>query len=143
MKQEHIEQARHNAGFLTYLEGQIPDSFFDWKVTVCFYQALHLVRAYLTTQGIAESNSHDHTLNCINPKVREKPPQHVPLPDVYQWYFKMHQLSMSARYPGFLHKKGFEQQQRENLQKAKECLTVVKQALAERDFHWEPKAKTA
>ena len=68
----------------------MPDSFFDWKVTVCFYQALHLVRAYLCTQGIGDSNSHDQTLNCINPKVRDKPPRHVPMPNVYPWYFKMH-----------------------------------------------------
>jgi len=141
MKQEHIEQARYNAGFLAYLEENIPDSFFDWKVTVCFYQALHLVRAYLCTQGVSESASHDHTLKCINPNAREKPTPHVPMPDVFRWYFKLHQLSMAARYPGFLHKRGFEQQQRENLHKAQQSLDVIKQALATRNFQWEPAPK--
>lgn len=141
MKQEHIEQARHNAGFLAYLEGNIPDSFFDWKVTVCFYQALHLVRAYLYTQGVEESTSHDHTLRCINPAARDKPTLYVPMPDVYRWYFKLHQLSMAARYAGFLQKRSFEQQQRESLEKAKHCLTVIRQALTTRNFTWEPVPK--
>lgn len=141
MKQDHIEQARHNAGFLAYLEGNVPDAFFDWKVTVCFYEALHLVRAFLYTQGVTDSTSHDHTLSCINPRAREKPSKHVPLPDVFQYYYKMHQLSMAARYPGFLHKREFEQQQRASLQKAKDCLEVIKQALTTRKFSWEPTPK--
>lgn len=141
MKQEHIEQAQHNAGFLTYLEGNIPESFYDWKVTVCFYQALHLVEAYLCTQGAGDSGSHHDTLNCINPKVRDKPAKYMPMPGVYSFYFKMHQMSMAARYPGFLQKRAFERQQCENFEKAKECLAAIKQDLVKRNFRWEPPAE--
>ena len=141
MKQEHIEQARHNAGFLAYLEESVPHSFYDWKVTVCFYQALHLVRAFLCSQGISDSISHDHTLNCINPNTRQKLPKHVPMPDVHPYYFRMHQLSMASRYSGFLQKQTFEQQQSDSLLKANECLAAIKQALTVRDFKWEPAQK--
>ena len=138
MKQEHIEQARHNAGLVSYLEENIPDSFHDWKVTICFYEALHWVRAFLCTQGIGSSDNHNHTLNCINPRAREKPPKHVPMPTVYPAYFRMYQLSKAARYQGFLQKRSFEKQQSDNLREAKECLEIIHGDLLARGFKWLP-----
>ena len=136
MKQEHLEQARHNAGLFRYLEENIPDSFHDWKVTICFYEALHLVRAFLCTQGIGSSDNHNHTLNCINPRAREKPPKHVPMPGLYPAYFRMYQLSKAARYHGFLQKRSFEQQQMDNFKEAKECLGIIQADLLTRGFQW-------
>ncbi len=39
--QNHIDQAEHNEKFLTELEIDYPTTYFDWKITICFYTALH------------------------------------------------------------------------------------------------------
>jgi uncharacterized protein (UPF0332 family) len=134
VKQQHIEHFKHNEGFLATVIAASPDRYFDWKVTIAFYCALHLVRAFLATKGIEESASHHHTLDCINPKPQTVPEAHVPLPNLYRPYSHLYLLSRNARYDGFLHAKEFEKHQRDKLAEAKDCVEKIKTELIAQGF---------
>jgi len=48
---EHIHQFEHNIKALCALCVNSPDLFWDWKTTISFYSALHLIRAHLAHHG--------------------------------------------------------------------------------------------
>jgi len=52
--EEHLSQAAHNLRVAKELE----EIAFDWAVTAYFYVAAHVVRAYLSKQGIHSFGSH-------------------------------------------------------------------------------------
>jgi uncharacterized protein (UPF0332 family) len=133
-KQEHIEHFRHNEKFLDVVITASPNSFFDWKITVCFYSALHLVRAFLVTKGVEHVDSHHTTLNCLDPNAEKVPAIHLPIADLYRPYSHLYLLSRKARYDGFLHRKEFEETQQDNLEEAMVSLQKIKDALANQGF---------
>lgn len=135
-KQEHIEHFKRNEKFLKVITEASPDAYFDWHVTVCFYCALHLVRAFLVSKGVLDSNSHHHTLSCIDPKEENRPIGGVSLPNLHRPYLHLYLLSRNSRYDGFLHAKQFDEDQREKLQEAQDCLTLVKAELARQTFSY-------
>ncbi len=63
---QHLLQFEHNNNTLSLLCRISPFDSWDWKITICFYAALHLIHTHL-----AESNSHPTTHNelkkIINP----------------------------------------------------------------------------
>lgn len=140
VKQQHIEHFRHNEGFLTTVIAASPDRYFDWKVTIAFYCALHLVRAFLATKGIEESPNHQHTLDCINPRPNTVPDSHVPLPNLYRPYSHLYLLSRNARYDGFLQPKEFEKNQRDKLAEAQSCVERIKTELLRQGFRFPQQA---
>lgn len=70
--QQHLDQAAHNIHFHKSICEQFPDLYFDWKITVQFYTALHLIHALASKKGIDIGNTHqDVSANC-NPKRKGK-----------------------------------------------------------------------
>lgn len=90
---EHIEQAKKNLNFLDEISKI--QGYPDWQVTVCFYTALHLINAHLSSKGM-QYRKHSDVDNAINPynalslcKLPE---------EVYTAYSTLYKLSRRSRY---------------------------------------------
>ena len=64
---EHLNQAAHNADFLAALSQQFPKLYFDWKITIVFYTALHYIRAFEHFNGVKIRGRHVDLLYHSNP----------------------------------------------------------------------------
>lgn len=91
---EHINQAKSNLSFLKSILDQ--KDYWDWKVTVSFYVAVHLINAHLANKANLHYRSHDRVDKAINPfyptsvtKLTE---------DNYLAYTKLQGLSRRSRY---------------------------------------------
>jgi hypothetical protein len=43
----HLNKAAYNEDFLAKIEDAFPGDFYDWKITVIFYVAVHYLDAYV------------------------------------------------------------------------------------------------
>ncbi|NCX95288.1 MAG: hypothetical protein EBX41_02560 [Chitinophagia bacterium] len=66
------KQAQHNERFHDNICSSFPDDFFDWKITILFYIAIHHVKALANQLGITIGESH----RAINGNI--KPPDDSP-----------------------------------------------------------------
>ncbi|WP_148660839.1 hypothetical protein [Marinilabilia salmonicolor] len=73
-----------------------PKDFWDWKVTICFYVAVHLVNSHLAKTINAHYRSHIDVNQAINP-YNELSPSKVP-ENIYLAYKKLQGLSRRSRY---------------------------------------------
>lgn len=97
---KHYQQAVHNFKFFCEVHSKLPDVFYDWKITILFYTAIHLLRALMDNRGIKVDNSHIALRNAINPN---KPSSISPVkPHCYSSYVYLYNASQDARYSGFL-----------------------------------------
>ena len=99
---ENINQAIHNEAFLNSIEEKCPDTFFDWKITIVFYIALHYLRAYANIKKVRIGASHKELLYHSNPN-------HIdainPLSkNAYRIYRDLFSAAHNSRYQGFLDK---------------------------------------
>ena len=60
---QHIDKFKHNIKFID--SGEISSKHNDWKVTIIFYAAVHLIEAYLSQNGY-HTESHKSRFNWIN-----------------------------------------------------------------------------
>lgn len=93
----HIKQAEHNRSFLTCIEREFNADFFDWKITVIFYEALHLLKAYGESKRINIGNSHIEINRNIHFKYGNKLKLNQ---QTYKSYIRLYQYSRTARYDG-------------------------------------------
>lgn len=91
---DHIAQAKRNLVFLSSINNSVRDCY-DWRVTVCFYTALHFVNAYLATFG-QQYRKHSDVNFAINYNNLTSPAK---LPeDEYLSYMALQSLSRRSRY---------------------------------------------
>lgn len=91
---EHIKQAKRNLHFFEKINHEIDDCI-DWQVTVCFYTALHLINAHLSTFNL-QYRRHTDVKHALNPEVKVSPSR---LPeDEYIAYVTLQMLSRRSRY---------------------------------------------
>ena len=92
---EHLSQAKSNLKFLEKINKDNL-SFWDWKVTVCFYSALHLINAHINRKTGLSYESYEDVANAINPF------QILPLSRLseseYTAYITLQNLSRRSRY---------------------------------------------
>jgi hypothetical protein len=92
--QEHINQAKCNITFLQNINNKI-DNCIDWQVTVCFYTALHLVNAHISSNGL-QYRRHTDVKDVLNPYNKLSL---LKLPEnEYTAYVSLQSLSRRARY---------------------------------------------
>lgn len=92
MPTKYLNKSNHNHNFLTNIQDDYPEDFFDWKVTVQFYTSLHKCYCVLISKGFNIETR--HKLNIANIKTIDA--------DIS---FKLHKLfshSRTSRYDGFL-----------------------------------------
>lgn len=89
----HILQAEKNLKLIEYLLSI--DNYWDWKVTISFYSALHIVNAHLAKIADLHYQKHPETQKAIDPAF--KMPTKVDQ-DTYIAYRTLRNLSNRARY---------------------------------------------
>ena len=95
----HTEKALENIRFLDQLNTSFPNDHFDWKVTVLFYAALHLVHALAHQNKRSIGQSHDEVLRNIKPADRVNQRPKMPFKkDQYEFFYTLYDLSRTARY---------------------------------------------
>lgn len=90
----HFQQALHNLEFLKSIANQ-DSKFWDWKVTVSFYIAVHIMNAHLDRSVQKHYRKHSEVSVALNPK--RNTASAVPS-DVYISYEKLSSLSRRSRY---------------------------------------------
>lgn len=84
----HKKQAQHNQQVAINLEANDPGAL-DWAITIRFYAALHLVRAYLAKRGL-QPKDHEETFDHL---AQSDLPE-----DLVAAYRRFYKLSRKARY---------------------------------------------
>lgn len=103
MKKElHLKQAKHNSDFAAHCETTFADNYFDWKITVVFYEALHYVKAYLEIQGVTTDTLRHTQISDIidyDPKRNRGAKQKIPfVKRAFKSYQRLRENSENARY---------------------------------------------
>lgn len=91
-------QAQHNIKFHRSIDRQFADQFFDWKVTVLFYVALHLLKALAEKRGIHIGETHYDIENACNPD-RNSACMRISR-NAWREYRPLFSYSRKARYEG-------------------------------------------
>ena len=63
---QHLNQFKHNNKTLCLLCEVCNDKTWDWKVTICYYAALHLIHAHLAKHD-SHPETHGSVKRAINP----------------------------------------------------------------------------
>ena len=97
--QNHLEQAKHNQELLSEMEIKFPQRFFDWKITVSFYTALHYLQALADKRNIEIGQTHNDIERNVNPNSRWTPVMRISN-GAWGNYKELFQYSLTARYDG-------------------------------------------
>jgi predicted metal-dependent hydrolase len=117
--QQHLNKAKHNEKFLSLVENNFPDNYFDWKITIAFYIAIHYIDAYF-----ASLNDHIHSHEQRRHKL-EFGANSVSLTFIDN-YDNLYNICRNARYNGFKDEATFSQFQKTKLVEAKKYLKFIK-----------------
>lgn len=91
----HLDKAKENLELLQFLEVNRGNDL-DWKVTLCFYTALHLMNAYLAKEKNWHYRTHKKVNDVLNPFNDDS---ELRLDnDTYTSYEQLYKLSRRARY---------------------------------------------
>tara|TARA_R110001583_G_C5667331_1_gene410338 strand:+ start:924 stop:1307 length:384 start_codon:yes stop_codon:yes gene_type:complete len=116
MPKKYENKAIHNEDFLQSIINDYPNTYFDWKVTVQFYCALHRCYCVLLTNGsVVETR---HQLNINNIKTIN--------PELSRSLFSVYKNSRSSRYDGFINDDAMERINKINYQKSDSELRKIK-----------------
>lgn len=91
MAKEYLNQGEHNKSFLESISQEWPEDYFDWKVTVQFYTALHFAYCILDVNGFDIEESHSRNIKNLK-KIDSK---------LSFGLNKLFKNSKSSRYLGF------------------------------------------
>ncbi len=108
-----VEQVKHNESLLNHLDVTFPDKYFDWKITLTFYCALHIVKELARINGVSIGDSHIENLNNLNPSPRAGVTPKLKISSTqYAFYNDLYQYSRVARYTGITDYTTFEAQRK-------------------------------
>lgn len=121
---EHLDRAIHNEEFLNVIENHTPNLYFDWKVIVAFYSALHYLRALEHRKKSHIGGGHKEFFAHLNPdsKTAKMPIDKA----VFECYLDMFNMAHTSRYHKFKDIKKFQELMKFNLSLAKQHLDVIK-----------------
>jgi hypothetical protein len=130
VKNSYILQAKHNEKFHDCICEQFPDRFFDWKITILFYQAIHYLKALAFQKNINIGDTHFEIEQNVNP---DRPKNKMSLTKgAWRDYNALFHYSQTARYNGITDFETFEKLKeadyffaKQNLEKFKRYLLSV------------------
>lgn len=104
--QHFIDQAIHNERFHECVHSNFSERFFDWKVTILFYTALHYLKALAANRNIHIGNTHtDIEYNC-NP---DRTGRRMSITrTAWREYKNLYRYSHTSRYEGITDIETFE-----------------------------------
>jgi hypothetical protein len=96
---EHLNQAQHNWDFLNALNTHFPKLYFDWKITVTFYVAIHYLRAFEKYKGVRIHGTHRELIYHSDPAHTDalNPLSHT----AFLAYLGLFDAAHKSRYKGF------------------------------------------
>jgi predicted acetyltransferase len=134
--QKHIDQANHNIEFHSCIDSKFTGKFTDWKITVLFYVAIHLIKALAAKDKKNIGNSHKEINTGINPtnrnavmKISRK---------AWRSYQTMYQNSKNSRYNGITDLETFEELLQGDYQSSLENLVFLTKYLNGRGIKSQP-----
>lgn len=89
----YYNQYLHNLDFLENIHTTFENEYFDWKVTVSYYTALHLVKSYAIDFYNVEIRSHDDATKFLLSKYGQ---------DGFKLMSSLLSMSYSVRYNGIV-----------------------------------------
>lgn len=96
--QQHIDQASHNKKFHDSIDTQFGSQFYDWKITVLFYVAIHYLKALASQKGIDIGETHYEIEQSVNPD-RHAAKMRINR-NAWREYKNLFNYSRTARYEG-------------------------------------------
>lgn len=96
--QQHLEQASHNLKFHKSIESSFEGQFYDWRITVLFYVAIHYLKALAVHRGCAIGDTHFEIEKNVNPD-RDNANMRISK-NAWREYKSLLQYSQTARYNG-------------------------------------------
>jgi len=96
--QQHLDQASHNIDFHHCIDEKFNDKFYDWKITVLFYVAIHYLKALATKRNIDIGETHYEIEQSVNP---DRPNSKMKITrNAWREYKNLFNYSRTARYEG-------------------------------------------
>lgn len=123
--QKHYKQAVHNYRFFCEVHSKLPEAFYDWKITVLFYTAIHLLRALLAERDVQLDDSHHALRNAINPKSSRTTSVSPVKKHCYNSYLTLYNASLEVRYSGFLNPKKQQQYLKRKFNTCRQALQSI------------------
>lgn len=117
--QQHLNQAKHNESFLSVVETHFPDNFFDWKITIIFYIAVHYIDAYFASYG-------EHTYSHEDRREKLEYGANSVSMAFIDHYNNLYNICRNARYNGFTDEQAYLRLQQNKLAEAKKNLKFIK-----------------
>jgi len=102
-----LEQINHNQNFYNCIDNNFKDKFYDWKITVLFYIAVHCLKSLSVKRNIKIGNTHFDIECNVNPD-REGSKMKISR-NAWREYKNLYQYSRTARYNGITDIETFEQ----------------------------------
>lgn len=129
---KHINQAKSNEKLLDYLNSNLSKEYYDWKITISFYTALHYISAYANHYNIILKNHKDY-FEYLNP--HNKKSQISFSNDAYISYQTMFRNCREVRYSGLIIDSKILKKQLRNYILSCENLDVIKKFLTSQGFN--------
>ncbi len=104
--QHFLDQASHNQDFHNSIVGNFSDRFYDWKITVLFYIAIHILKALAAKRGIDIGSTHHEIEKNVNPD-RDFAKMKIKR-SAWNNYSALYHYSRTARYEGLTDNATFE-----------------------------------
>lgn len=120
MPKVYENKADHNQDFLDSVQNDYPDNFFDWKVTIQFYTALHRCYCVAKSNGNSIEKSHKDNIDCIKSIDSE----------LGQKLFLVYKYSRQARYEGFMSEESMNRINKINFQRGVGFLRRINEIVA-------------
>lgn len=110
----HLLQSEHNEQFHLKLQEFFPSSFFDWKITVLFYCAIHYLKALAVASKADIGDTHFDIERSVNPD-RTTATMRI---SRTAWinYKRLYHYSRNARYNGIIDLENFEELKKRDYQ---------------------------
>lgn len=105
--QKYIEQARHNEEFYKCIDSNFAEKFYDWKITVLFYTAIHCLKALAISRGINIGDTHKEIESNVNP-TKSNAKMRITT-GAWREYRSLYEYSRTARYNGIIDLDTFEE----------------------------------
>lgn len=108
-------QSQKNEELYNILQAEHPDDFNDWKITLLFYSALHLLKALASQKGKLSliGTKHQSQLNSISPKSFIMPFSH----EAHGLYRLLMNECHAVRYSGYIQESFYETNLKNKLKK--------------------------
>lgn len=104
--QQFLDQASHNQVFHDEISKACAENYYDWKITVLFYIAVHYLRALAAMRSIDIGTTHQEIEKSVNPD-RVGAVMRI-TKAAWRNYSLLYHSSRNARYEGISDRSTFE-----------------------------------